>query len=130
MTMSKRADITTLSREELIDEVVQLTHQVALLQKIVFGPRNERFKVADEVPTNQLSLGVSTEQIAEVKVEKATVTGHDRSKIKLEAKKHPGRNPFPSSLRRKRSLSSPLRKRTWPGGYQTDCIGYRLCRLR
>lgn len=107
MTMSKRADITTLSREELIDEVVQLTHQVALLQKIVFGPRNERFKVADEVPTNQLSLSVSTEQIAEVKVEKATVKGHDRSKIKLEEKKHPGRNPFPSSLRREEIIIEP-----------------------
>lgn len=49
--MSKKADIATLTKEELIDQVTQLQHQVALLQKMVFGPRNERFKLADEVAT-------------------------------------------------------------------------------
>lgn len=105
--MSKKADITTLSKEELIDQVTQLQHQVALLQKMVFGPRNERFKLTDEAPVNQLSLGVSTEAIAEVKIEKTTVKGHDRSKVKLEAKKHPGRNPLPSSLRREEIIIEP-----------------------
>lgn len=97
--MSKKADINSLSKEELIDQVTQLQHQVALLQKMVFGPHNERFKVID-TPDNQLSLGVSTEPIAEVKVDKTPVKGHDRTTVKLEAKKHPGRNQLPSSLRR------------------------------
>jgi transposase len=105
--MTKRADITTFSREELIDEVAQLKHQVALLQKIVFGPRNERFKIAGEVPANQLSLGVSTEPLAEVQVEKTKVKTHDRTKIKFQAKKHPGRNPLPSSLRREEIVIEP-----------------------
>ena len=105
--MSKRADIATLSREELIDEVTQLKHQVALLQKLVFGPRSDRFKVAAEVPVNQLSLGVSSEALAEVEVKKTTVKEHDRNKIKLEAKKHPGRNPLPSSLRREEIIIEP-----------------------
>jgi len=105
--MSKRADITTLSREELIDQVTQLSHQVALLQKMVFGPRNERFKLADEAPANQLSLGVSTEPVAEKEVEKSKVKSHDRTKIKLEAKKHPGRSPLPSSLRREEIIIEP-----------------------
>src|SRR5690606_14895039 len=105
--MSKKADITTLSKEELIDQVTQLQHQVALLQKMVFGPRNERFKVTTEAPVNQLSLGVSSEPIAEVKVEKTPVKGHDRSKVKLETKKHPGRNPLPSSLRREEVIIEP-----------------------
>lgn len=105
--MSKKADITTLSKEELIDQVTQLQHQVALLQKMVFGPRNERFKLTAEVPANQLSLGVSSEPVAEVKVEKTTVKGHDRTKVKLEAKKHPGRNPLPSSLRREEIIIEP-----------------------
>jgi transposase len=104
--MSKKADITNLSKEELIDQVTQLQHQVALLQKMVFGPRNERFKVVD-TPDNQLSLGVSIEPIAEVKIEKTSVKGHDRSKVKLEAKKHPGRNPLPSSLRREEVIIEP-----------------------
>lgn len=102
-----RADITTLSREELIDEVTQLKHQVALLQKLVFGPRSDRFKVAAETPANQLSLGVSSEAIAEVEVKKTTIKGHDRTKVKLEAKKHPGRNPLPSSLRREEIVIEP-----------------------
>jgi transposase len=105
--MSKKADIATLSKEELIDQVTQLQHQVALLQKMVFGPRNERFKLSEETPANQLSLGVSTELIAEVKIEKTSVKGHDRSKVKLEAKKHPGRNPLPSSLRREEIIIEP-----------------------
>ena len=105
--MSKIADITTLSREELIDEVTQLKHQVALLQKLVFGPRSDRFKVASEAPDNQLSLGVSSEPIAEVEVKKTSIKEHDRIKIKLKAKKHPGRNPLPASLRREEILIEP-----------------------
>lgn len=105
--MSKNVDISTLSKEELVDQVKQLQHQVALLQKMVFGPRNERFKLTAEVAANQLSLGVSTEAIAEVKVEKTPVKDHDRSKVKLEAKKHPGRNPLPSSLRREEIIIEP-----------------------
>lgn len=104
--MSKQADISTLSKEELVDQVKQLQHQVALLQKMVFGPRNERFKLT-EVPANQLSLGVSSEPIAELKLEKTPVKGHDRSKVKLEAKKHPGRNPLPSTLRREEIILEP-----------------------
>ena len=105
--MSKRADITTLSKEELIDEVVQLKHQVALLQKMVFGPRNERFKITGEAAANHLSLGVSTEPLAEVEVEKTKVKTHERTKVKLQAKKHPGRNPLPSSLRREEIVIEP-----------------------
>src|SRR5690606_36381678 len=104
--MIKKADISTLTKEELVDQVKQLQHQVALLQKMVFGPRNERFKLV-EVPANQLSLGVSSEPIAEVKLEKTPIKGHDRSKVKLEAKKHPGRNPLPSSLRREEIIIEP-----------------------
>jgi len=105
--MSKKADITSLTKEELIDQVTHLQHQVALLQKMVFGPRNERFKISDEVSSNQLSLGVSSEAIAEVKIEKSVVKGHDRSKVKVESKKHPGRNPLPSSLRREEIIIEP-----------------------
>ena len=86
--MSKRADIATLTREELIDEVTQLKHQVALLRKLVFGPRSDRFKLA-EVPVNQLSLGVSSEPLAEVEVKKTTIKEHDRTSTKLKARSIP-----------------------------------------
>jgi len=102
-----RADINTLSREELINQITDLQHQVALLQKMIFGPRTERFKVPVDVPSNQLSLGVSSEPIAEVKIEKKAVKGHDRKSISIQVKKHPGRNPLPSSLRREEIFIEP-----------------------
>lgn len=72
----------------------------------MFGPRSERFKVT-EAADNQLSLGVTTEPLAEVEVKMTTIKEHDRSKIKLKAKKHPGRTPLPSSLRREEIIIEP-----------------------
>jgi transposase len=95
-----------MSKDALVDQVMNLQHQVALLQKMVFGPKSERFKVS-EVPQNQLSLGVTTEPLAEVEVKKTNVKEHDRSKVKLEVKKHPGRTPLPSSLRREDIIIEP-----------------------
>jgi transposase len=105
--VSKNTDINALSKEDLVAKVVNLEHQIALLQKMVFGPRSERFKVAAEVPVNQLSLGVSTDPIAQVEVKKSAVKEHDRSKVKLQAKKHPGRTPLPSTLRREEIIIEP-----------------------
>ncbi len=86
---------------------MDLQHQVSLLQKLVFGPRSDRFKVAGEVPSNQLALGVSTDPIAQAEVKKITIKEHDRVKVKLDAKKHPGRTPLPSSLRREEIIIEP-----------------------
>lgn len=107
LAVNKKTDITALSKEDLIVEVMQLQHQVSLLQKMVFGPKSDRFKLPVEVPVNQLSLGVSVEPLAEVEVKKTTVKEHDRAKVKTEAKKHPGRNPLPSSLRREDIIIEP-----------------------
>lgn len=85
---------------------MDLQHQVALLQKLVFGPKSEGFKVK-ETPANQLSLGVATEAIAEVEVKKTKIKAHDRVKVKLEVKKHPGRTPLPSTLRREEIIIEP-----------------------
>lgn len=87
--------------------MTQLQHQVSLLQKMVFGPKSDRFKVSTEVPANQLSLGVSVDTIAEVEVKKTTVKEHDRTKVKIEPKKHPGRNALPSNLRREEIIIEP-----------------------
>lgn len=99
--------ISSLSKEELVKQVIHLNHQVSLLQKMVFGPRTDRFKLPAEVPANQLSLGVLVEPLAEVEVKKTTIKEHDRAKLKIEAKKHPGRNPLPSSLRREEIIIEP-----------------------
>lgn len=73
---------------------------------MVFGPTSERFKIT-EVAANQLSLGVATEPLAQIEVKKTTIKAHDRSKVKLEAKKHPGRMPLPSGLRREEIIIEP-----------------------
>lgn len=105
--MSKNNDITALSKEDLILEVMQLKHQVSLLQKMVFGPKSDRFKLPAEVPANQLSLSVTVDPVAEVEVKKTTVKEHDRTKVKIEPKKHPGRNALPSNLRREEIVIEP-----------------------
>jgi len=96
----------SLSKEELVLQVRNLQHQIALLQKMVFGPGSERFKIT-ETPANQLSLGVVTEPVADIEVRKTIIKEHDRVKVKLEAKKHPGRTPLPSSLRRQEIIIEP-----------------------
>lgn len=85
---------------------MNLQHQVALLQKMVFGPKSDGFKVK-ETPDNQLSLGVTAESIAEVEMKKTKIKAHDRVKVKLEVKKHPGRTPLPSTLRREEIIIAP-----------------------
>lgn len=107
MTVSKNTDISTLSKDDLIVKVMQLEHQVSLLQKMVFGPKSERFKLPDEIPSNQLSLGMAIDTVAEVEVKKTVIKEHDRTKVKVEPKKHPGRNALPSNLRREEIIIEP-----------------------
>ncbi len=99
--------IQDLSRQELIAEVLHLQHQVSLLQKLVFGSRSERFKPALEVAPNQLSLDVVVEPLAEVEIQKTPVKEHDRTKVQLHVKKHPGRTPLPATLRREEIIIEP-----------------------
>jgi hypothetical protein len=53
--VSKNNDITALSKEDLIQEVMQLKHQVSLLQKMVFGPKSDRFKLPADIAANQMT---------------------------------------------------------------------------
>lgn len=114
MQVSKSIDINNISKEELLSQVrdlqlqvSQFQHQISLLQKLVFGPRSDRFKIAEQAPANQLALDVNTSPIGQVEVKKTTIKEHDRTKVKLVAKKHPGRNPLPSSLRREEIIIEP-----------------------
>ncbi len=101
-----RQKVSGLSKEELVDEVMNLQHQVSLLQKMVFGPRSERFKLT-QAASNQLSLDVATEPVAQVEIKKTTIKEHDRSKVSLKVKKHPGRTPLPAHLRREEIIIEP-----------------------
>lgn len=78
-----------------------LEFQLKQLQKLIFGPKRERF-----VPTpadNQLSLfeeSVSVEELKEVETEEITYTRKSK-------KKHPGRNAFPEHLPVKEEILEP-----------------------
>lgn len=105
--MTASININDFTKEDLFEQVVQLKHQVLLLQKLVFGPRGERFKLPTEVAANQLSLGVPVGPLAEVEVKKTAVKEHIRQEVKINAKNHPGRTPLPASLRREEIIIGP-----------------------
>lgn len=102
--MKKGNDISDLSKDELIVEVMQLQHRLALLEKMVFGPKHERFIPASD---NQLSLEMAVESSAEHVVKVTEVPAHKRVEVKKKEKLHPGRNPLPASLRREDIILEP-----------------------
>ncbi|MCU0431377.1 MAG: IS66 family transposase [Cytophagaceae bacterium] len=97
-------DISDLSKDELIVEVMQLQHRLSMLEKMVFGPKHERFIPASD---NQLTLEMAVESSAEQVVKITEVPAHKRVEVKKKEKFHPGRNPLPSSLRREEIILEP-----------------------
>ncbi len=55
------------------DRFAALTHQLAQMQKMIFGSRNERFVATDDNnPSSQLTLDLDAETIAACKLTAAT----------------------------------------------------------
>ncbi len=105
--MQKTIDIYELSKEELILMVMDLQHQLSVLNKMIFGSRHERFAPILPVSVNQLSLGIEVEKIVEHEVTITHVPAHDRVQIEKKEKIHPGRNPLPASLPREDVVIEP-----------------------
>lgn len=105
--MKKTIDIYDLGKEELILMVMDLQHQVSVFQKMIFGPRHERFAPIVPVSENQLALGIEVENIVEHEVTTTHVPAHDRVQIEKKQKIHPGRNPLPASLPREEVVIEP-----------------------
>jgi hypothetical protein len=123
--VSGSININNFTKEDLIAKVIHLEHQVSLLQKMVFGSRGESFKIPIAIPANQLSLGVAVEPLAEVEQKKTAVKEHIRQQVTIKAKKHPGRTPLPSSLRRGEIIIEP-QEPAWPA--RQGCDGLRSLR--
>jgi transposase len=114
VSVTKSSDIASLSKDELVVEVLHLRERISVLEKLAFGPKRERY-VPSEIPKAQLALDIEVEAVAEVEVKEVTISEHKRVEVKKKAKQHPGRNPLPANLRREVITLEPSED-------VTDCI--------
>ena len=96
------------SQAELQLTIVSLQHQLAQLQKMIFGSRHERFVPVDE-NTSQLSLDIKAEAVAACSIVDAKRISYTRTNQLVEPKplQHPGRMKLPESLRREEIFIDP-----------------------
>lgn len=113
--MEKTFDISTLNREELLSVVdkltlrtIELEHRLSMFEKMIFGPKHERFVPTIPVAENQLALNIELEKVAAPEVVTFQVPAHERKKSEKKVKIHPGRNPLPASLPREEVIIEPL----------------------
>jgi transposase len=94
--------------EEALSEITLLKHQLAELQRLIFGSKNERFIPTDQ-NSAQLSLSIQAEQVAQCNVidaKKITYTRIDKKEIK-NLREHPVRMKLPDHLERKEIVFEP-----------------------
>jgi transposase len=90
--------------EELQQAFELLKHQLAELQRLIHGPKSERF-VASDIP-GQMSLDLDVQEVAVEQKEQA-VAAHKRKQTKPVKITPHGRSPLPESLRRERVVLEP-----------------------
>jgi transposase len=90
-------------------QVLQLSQQLAQLQKMIFGSKQERFIPAD-LSSPQLSLDIQSEPIATAMITSAKPVSYIRNTIAVDAKpvQHPGRMKLPEGLRREEIIIEPI----------------------
>jgi transposase len=106
--LKKIADISTLNKEELIVKVMELEHRLSLFEKMIFGPKHERFIPTIPVAQNQLALSMAVETLPTPESTITKVPAHERKQAEQKTKLHPGRNPLPASLPRQEVILEPL----------------------
>lgn len=104
--LKNNTDISSLSKDELIVEVMSLQHRLSLLEKMIFGPKRERFISALPADKDQLSLGMNVAPTEQVEVKQTVVKEHQRTEVKKK-KSHPGRHALPANLRREEIILEP-----------------------
>ena len=87
--------------------IIALEQQLAQLQKMIFGSRQERF-VPDNNPA-QLSLDITADAVVACSVTDSQKISYTRTKVTVEEKplSHPGRMKLPEHLRREEILIEP-----------------------
>jgi len=98
--------------EALRLQVLQLSHQLDQLKKMIFGSKQERF-IPSLTSDPQLSLAIEPEAIASRTASKQQIS-YTRTISKVEQKPlvHPGRMKLPESLRREEIIIEPMEDTT------------------
>jgi transposase len=104
-------DELNIKHDDLEVRLADLTHQLAQLQKMIYGSRHERFVPTDDKnPSPQLSLQLDADTIATCKITDVKKTTVIRTKTSFALNKptpHPGRMKLPESLRRETVILMP-----------------------
>src|SRR5580704_11165504 len=87
--------------EEALSEITLLKHQLAELQRLIFGSKNERFIPTDQ-NSAQLSLSIQAEPVAQCNVIDAKKITYTRTRIDKKEienlRDHPVRMKLPDHL--------------------------------
>jgi len=88
--------------------IVDLEQQLAQLQKMIFGSRQERF-IPSDINPSQLVLDIQAEAVAACSVVDAKKITYIKTNVALEHKPlvHPGRMKLPEHLRREEIIIEP-----------------------
>lgn len=95
--------VTSLSREQLLQENQRLREEIAELKRLIFGSKRERF-VPTQRDEHQLSLELETETAEEPALVKQTVSYQRAIK---QVSKTASRQPFPTHLPRIEVILEP-----------------------
>lgn len=118
--MEKLYQVLLAETEQLRNQVMAQSGELAQLRKMIFGVRTERFIPAPDATAAQLQLALdlSAQTVAACKITSATKVEYIRTQtevIPAKPKPHPGRMKLPEHLRRETILLKP----------ETDITGLR-----
>lgn len=95
-----------LSKEELVVKVIELTHRLTQLERLVFGSRHERF--IPSTPQEQLALGLAVEKTeTPVPITVQAIEYTRKQKQEATEKVPTGRMKLPADLPREQVILEP-----------------------
>lgn len=92
--------------EQAQQTISLLQHELAMLKKMIFGSRQEKFVGAIGNP-GQLALDMQTDQVMATRITESRRVSYVRSKVETNVNQHPGRHKLPEHLRREEIILEP-----------------------
>ena len=130
--MQQPTDIDYKQRYEQAQQTISLLqYELAMLKKMIFGSRHEKFVPSDS-NTQQLSLDIRAEQLLTSSVTEAMNISYVRSKVATTTITHPGRHKLPDHLRREEIIIEPVHIPTGSkkiGRLETEVLEYKAAEL-